>query len=252
MAVRDEIKEQQQKLKGKNFREKLAYFWDYYKIHTIVILFTAFTIGIFIRDMKAGKDDAFSALILNSYGYERQEEFQEDFAVYAGIDTEAYNCQIDASSTLSLDSMSQLDLAFSQRLAGMVQTSALDAFVSDMKIFGHYAEGMMFLDLREELTAEEYAKYEPYFYYVDAALIEENAQTQDETDSEPQAENAAASADPSSMEKPVPVGVILEDSSRLAQWNCYADTGEDPVFGFVFSGQHRELAHLFLAYLTGE
>lgn len=252
MAVRDEIKEQQQKLKGKSFREKLEYFWDYYKIHTIVILFAAFTIGIFVRDMRASKDDAFSALILNSYGYERQEEFQEDFAVYAGIDTEVYNCQIDASSTLSLNSMTQLDLAFSQRLAGMVQTNALDVFVSDAEIFGHYAEGMMFPDLREELTAEEYAKYEPYFYYVDVALIEENARMQDKLYSEPQAENATDPADPSAMKEPVPVGIILKDSSRLAQWNCYADTDEDPVFGFVFSGQHQEMAHLFLAYLTGE
>lgn len=249
MAVRDEIKEQQQKLKGKNFREKLEYFWDYYKIHTIVILFAVFTIGIFIRDTMAGKDDAFSALILNSYGYERQEEFQEDFAAYADIDTEAYNCQIDTSSTLSFDSMTQLDLVFSQRLAGMVQTNALDVFVSDAETFGHYADEMMFLDLRDELTAEEYKKYEPYFYYIDAALIEENAQAEElYPDSAP--ETAADPAVPSAMKDPVPVGIYLEDSARLAQWNCYSDTGETPVFGFVFNGKHQDPAHSFLAYLT--
>ena len=35
MAMKDEVKEQQQKLKGKTAREKLEYFWDYYKVHTI-------------------------------------------------------------------------------------------------------------------------------------------------------------------------------------------------------------------------
>ncbi len=259
MAMRDEVKEQQQKLKGKSFQEKLGYFWDYYKVHTIVVLFAAFAIGIFIKDMVTSKDDAFSAVVLNSYGYEQQADFQEDFAAYAGIDTKTYNCQIDASSTLSLDAMTQLDLAFSQRLAGMVQTNALDAFISDTEIFGHYAEEMMFQDLREELDAEEYEKYEPYFYYVDAALIEQKAQEQEEFYSDSPQEDAADPADPSAMEEPVPVGIYLPDSAKLAQWNCYADgyangyadTGESPVFGFVFSGQHLDIAHLFLAYLTG-
>ena len=250
MAMRDEVKEQQQKLKGKSFREKLEYFWDYYKIHTIVVLFAVFAVGIFIRDMVAHKDDAFSAVVLNSYGYERQAEFQEDFAAYAGIDTQTYQCQIDASSTLSLDAMTQIDLAFTQRLAGMVQTNALDAFVSDAEIFGDYAADMMFQDLRVELDAEEYEKYEPYFYYIDAALIEEQAKAQEEPYMDSPMETAEDPADPSAMEEPVPVGIYLPDSSKLAQWNCYANIDESPVFGFVFSGQHLDIAHLFLAYLT--
>ncbi len=251
MAMRDEVKEQQQKLKGKSVREKLEYFWDYYKVHTIVVLFAAFAICIFIKDMMASKDDAFSALVLNSYGYEQQADFQEDFAAYAGINTKTYNCQIDAASTLSLDAMTQLDLAFSQRLAGMVQTNALDAFVSDAEIFGHYAEGMMFQDLRGELSAEEYEKYEPYFYYVDAVFIEEKNRVQEEDPySDSPQETAADPTDPSTMKDPVPVGIYLPDSAKLAQWNCYMNTEEAPVFGFVFSGKHPDTAHLFLAYLT--
>lgn len=234
MAMRDEVREQQQKLKGKSFQEKLGYFWDYYKIHTIVALFAVLTIGIFIRDALSSKDNAFSALLLNSYGNEMQESFQEDFAAYAGIDTNHYNCLIDASSTYSLDFMTQIDLAFAQRLTGQVQTNDLDAFISDANVFGHYAKGMMFLDLREELSEEEYEKYEPYFYYVDAAAMKEDI---DHTD-------------PSAMEEPVPVGIYLKDCSKLAQWNCYTNTGETPVFGFVCTSQKKDLARLFLAYLT--
>ena len=37
-SVHDEVKEQQQKLKGKPFKEKWAYFWEYYKIQTIVVI----------------------------------------------------------------------------------------------------------------------------------------------------------------------------------------------------------------------
>ena len=37
-SVHDEVKEQQQKLKGKPFKEKWAYFWEYYKIQTNVVI----------------------------------------------------------------------------------------------------------------------------------------------------------------------------------------------------------------------
>ena len=37
-SVHDEVKEQQQKLKGKPFKEKWAYFWEYYKIQTLVAI----------------------------------------------------------------------------------------------------------------------------------------------------------------------------------------------------------------------
>ncbi|HBA69239.1 MAG TPA: hypothetical protein DCZ40_07770 [Lachnospiraceae bacterium] len=250
MALKDEVREQQEKLRGKSFREKLEYFWDYYKIHTLVILFAAFTIGLFIRDTANSKDDAFSAVVLNSYGFEMQEAFQEDFASYAGIDTDTYNCLIDATSTLSLDSMTQFDLAFSQRLTGLVQTSSLDAFISDAEIFGHYAEGMMFQDLREVLSEEEYKKYEPCFYYIDEAAIKESGGMDEGLYPDEQTKPSPDPADPDAMETPVPVGIYLKDSSKLAQWNCYADTKETPVFGFVFTSKRPDLSRLFLAYLT--
>ena len=37
-SVWDEVKEQRRKLKGRPFREKLSWFWEYYKIHTLVVL----------------------------------------------------------------------------------------------------------------------------------------------------------------------------------------------------------------------
>ena len=45
MAMRDEVREQQNKLKGKTFKEKLNYFWDYYKVHTIALVFAIIVIS---------------------------------------------------------------------------------------------------------------------------------------------------------------------------------------------------------------
>ena len=38
MAVSDEIKEQHDKVKQMGFKARMAYFWEYYRIPTIVIL----------------------------------------------------------------------------------------------------------------------------------------------------------------------------------------------------------------------
>ena len=60
MAMRDEVREQQNKLKGKTFKEKLDYFWDYYKVHTIVLVFSIVVISVFVKDIVTSKDNAFS------------------------------------------------------------------------------------------------------------------------------------------------------------------------------------------------
>ena len=51
MAMRDEVREQQNKLKGKTFKEKLNYFWDYYKVHTIALVFAIIVISVFVKDI---------------------------------------------------------------------------------------------------------------------------------------------------------------------------------------------------------
>lgn len=229
MAMHDEVKEQHKKLKGRSFREKLEYFWYYYKIHVFAAILAAAAAGIFIRDMAASRPEAFSAVLLNAGGSERQADFQADFAAYAGIDTEAYDCAIDTGTSLSVGSMSQTGFVTSQKLIGLAQAGNIDVMVSDSEAFESYAEGKMFLDLREELTPEEYSRYREDFYYID--YTDENGTLTEEN---------------------VPVGICLKDSAKLKEWGCYSDAAAPPIFGFVYSSKRPELCRLFLEYLTAE
>lgn len=256
MAIRDEVKEQQNKLQGKTFKEKLAYFWDYYKIHTFVVLLIILIVGIFIKDAITAKDSAFSATLLNAYGTDTQEDFQKDFAAYAGIDLNIYDCFIDLASTLSYETMSQMDLAVSQRILAMAQTGEIDVMVSDEAPFANYSKALMFKDLREELSAEEYTKFEPYFYYIDKALLdvddEENESIYDENGNPVLVDALVDHRNPDVMEDPMPVGIYLDDNIRLKEWNCYNYENASPIFGFVYSSERPELCHQFLSYLTKE
>ncbi len=252
MAMHDEIREQQKKLQGKTFKEKLGYFWDYYKVHTIVALIVLILGGALIRDIVTSKEEAFSATLLNAYGSERQSIFEDDFAGYAGIDTETYSCYIDTTSTLNYKMTSEVDLAIFQRLVAMAQTGGLDVVTGDLMPFTHIAGTGMFLDLRDVLTDEEYARYEPYFYYIDGVLLEDDDEdvTYDSDGSTDFIDTSIDHTDPSSMEKPIPVGIYLPDSAKLEEYGCYTLSGETPIFGFIFSSARLETAKQFLQYLT--
>ena len=45
MSIWEETKEQRQKMKGKSLKEKWNYFWEYYKIHTLVIILGVSLVG---------------------------------------------------------------------------------------------------------------------------------------------------------------------------------------------------------------
>lgn len=252
MALRDEVREQQSKLKGKSFKEKMSYFWDYYKVHTIAALFTVIIGSILIHDTVTSKDYAFSATMLNAFAGTSQEAIETEFAEYVGIDTTEYACFIDTVSTLSYDTMSQMDMAVSQRIVALAQTNGLDVLVSDFEPFSNYSQSLMFRDLREELTAEEFEKFQDDFFYIDAAAIDaNNSETYyDESGVSEIVDADINHTDPSVMEDPVPVGIFLENSPKLEEFGCYKLEGQTPIFGFVYSSVDTANAHQFLKYLT--
>lgn len=254
MSIWEETKEQRQKMKGKSLKEKWNYFWEYYKIHTLVIILGVSLVTWFVHDIVTAKDEAFTATLLNSYGQDGQEGMAAEFAAYAGIDTDIYSCYLDCEATLNYSTMSQADLSYSQRIAVMTQSKTLDVIISDTEPFDNYATSEFFVDLREELTPEEYARFEPHFFYVDGAAIEARNNgaepVYDENGLLQVSDPNIDHADPASMKDPIPVGIYLEDCKKFEQWGCYTYMKETPIFGFVCTSQRKDMAHLFLQYLT--
>lgn len=74
-SIVEEIREEQKKVFATmSFKEKLAYFWDYYKIHTIAaVLVIAFVIA-FISSYRSNKPFAFYAVLLNAASTEENHD----------------------------------------------------------------------------------------------------------------------------------------------------------------------------------
>ena len=65
-GIIDEIREQQHKMKDMTWKERFAYYWEYYKVHTIVTIVAIIAIVCTIRTLVNTKDYAFYGLMLNA------------------------------------------------------------------------------------------------------------------------------------------------------------------------------------------
>ena len=90
MAVMDEFKEEREALKNGTPKQKLAYFWYYYKWHVIIALVVIIMIVSFVKQLTDRKDPSFYAVMLNASLLDQmtseQPDFVTDFAEKEGID----------------------------------------------------------------------------------------------------------------------------------------------------------------------
>lgn len=258
-GVIDEIRQQQMKTKEMSAKGKLEYFWDYYKVHTIVAILVIFFAAMFIRDVATAKDYNFYSILFNA----RQlsgDGLESAFSEYAGLDTENYECYIDASTGLSLTSFTEYDMATVQKLMATIQIGDLDTVVFNSELFNNYAGNEMFLDLRTVLSEEELNVWKDYLYYID--YVEVAAEREDVDVEEALAEKDAADDEmrqqeileetnrhrsPEGMAEPVPVGIFMEESPFAEKSGAYS--GLVPVFGFVSTSKRTETGKQFLEFL---
>ncbi len=250
MAVMDEFREEREALKQGTFKQKAAYFWDYYKWHAIgTIAGIAILISV-IYGIATRKENAFYAAMLNSVDLRQDEGFAADFMEYAGIDPETYAVTFDNSLYISFDHFDDMTVASTEKLMAYLAAAQLDVILSGDGLFSHYANEETFSDLREVLTEEQLAVCEPYFYYVDRTLVEQivEAASNLDTSFDPEIPDPTK---PELMDDPVPVGIYVEHSKKLTS-SYHLGEGDRIVMGLLPNSRHTQTSLAFLDYLFSE
>lgn len=252
MPVMDEFREEREALKHGTPKEKFSYFLDYYKWHVIVGVAVIAMIISLVSQILSRKDTIFYVVMINGVEGTAIEEYKKDFAEYAGLDLEGNDILFD--TTVRIGSNDPNDpgyynpdaLASSEKLMVYIASSEVDVFVTDTGTLQQYAYNEFLLDLRELLTQEQIAAYEPCFYYVDQAVITEKNAAEDAMnyDYTPVYPDPLS---PSSMKEPVPVGICIPDSSSLKENFHYAK--DNLVLGVVVNSKRKETASLFIDYV---
>lgn len=245
MAVMDEFKEERNKIKNASFKDKLKYFWCYYRWHTFVTIMIIAVIGLWIHDVSTRKENAFFAALLNSAVLDQELTLDQEFAEYAGIDTDKYLILLDSTMNIDPTAKDEMSVSSSQRMMIYTTSGELDAIVGGEDVFPGYAYNDMFFDLREILSEEQIAAYEPYFYYADRSVMKTIAEARENL--EPT--NITELPDPTKpelMDDPVPIALFVNDSVKLKDNVFFVGK---PAIGILVNAPHPETSLQFIDFL---
>lgn len=253
MAVMDEFKEEREALRNGTPKEKLSYFWYYYKWHVIGTLIAVILIGSFVHQLLTRTETVFDAVMMNTVLMTQDNAYEDEFAAYLGIDPKEEDIMFDTSIQILDNSMDDTTYTSVMKLSAYTAAGDLDVMVTDTASFRKYANSECFFDLRTILTDEQLVKYEPYFYYVDQKIIDEINTISDNPDRLDELDNIVYPdpTRPEEMETPIPVGIYLDNSQKLRD-NFYFrgqdGTAEHIAIGIYVNTSHLENALKFLEF----
>lgn len=246
MPVMDEFKEERAAMKNGTPKQKLSYFWDYYKWHVIVGCAALIALASFISQVVNRKDTALSVVLINCSERDSSidhSEYTAAFAEYAGIDETEYEIIYDTSIWLG----GSEQYASVQKLVAYIAAADLDVIISDPDSLISYAYQENFFDLRQFLDQEQMERCKDSFFYIDGAVVEEIDDARQAGDYEftPVYKD---SRHPEAMQDPIPVGIYLGADFPLSEY--YLFSGDECVACAVINTTRPELTSRFLDFLT--
>ncbi len=263
-TIWEETKTQGAKMKGRPLREKLEYFWEYYKIHTLVTATILFIVISLIHAWATSKDYALSIVVANSMINSMEgvsEGWKSDLTDILDFDTKKYEVGIDTSVMLGVDTASaDQEYSSSQKMAAMLSAESIDIIITDSQMFEQYAQNQYLHDLRDLYTAEELATMEGRIYYTDAATYSDYDSAETDVLSI-QAAYVTDHRDPSSMKQPIPVGIYADKSTRIGKSEIYFNLDaaapfqghpREAVIGIPINTPRVEAAVAGVEYFTGD
>lgn len=246
MPVMDEFKEERAAMKNGTPKQKLAYFFDYYKWYVVAGVVVVIFIGSIIHNIVTHKDTAFYAMLINSVpvNFSEDTDDTEAFAAYAGIDTEEYQVFYDTSAQIGIDAGT--DYQTLQQIMVHITAADLDVMVSDTDSLMRYAYLGDFHDLRDLLTPEQLEKCGDSFFYIDKAVLDEVEAARKDYDQEYEPDYGDP-RHPEDMREPVPVGVYLGAGCPLLQDYIFRE--ESPAACVLVNTRHPETSARFIEFL---
>lgn len=229
MALQDEIKQEHKKVKDMTIKGKLKYFWDYYKIHTIVGIIVAFGLVIFVRDIIRGNRPVYlDAIMINTIlDYNDPNTIGDDFAEYANVDLDVYNLSIDSSASMALEGGDQMSMATAQKIMALFQAKSLDVLVAPEEIIDFYSSEDVFGDMNNYLSSDKIKLLKDNGFPIYYSKNEEGVT--------------------------FPAGFYISESEYLKNKSEYGTYTEDanPIFAVTFCNANPESTIEFLSMLTG-
>lgn len=229
MALSDEIREQQAKLKELSTGDKIKYIWDYYKVHFIVAIALIIIASSLIKDVIANHRPEFiNVMVLNTtYDINAFDDgIEARTAQYAGIDTKTTQLNFDTTTDYQgSDSADSSSMAVNLKILAQFQAKTLDVMIAPEEVILEYATSGGYSNLLEYFTQEELDRLAEQGYPILTADVNGTKE---------------------------PIGISLKNSpflKSLPEGYPYGENTE-PYFTMALGLPHPESAKTFLQMLT--
>lgn len=249
MALMDEFKEEREQIKNGTWKQKVAYFWEYYKWYVIVPVIVIGFIGTTIYQKVTAPETILNGVLLNAYSSEADSACQDmigDFSEELKIDTEEYAVTLNTTmSYVANDTSGTANYESVQALMAWIAAGSVDFICSDHESMTDLAYNGYFVDLRDFLSEEQIEKYEPYFLYIDSTVSKElDAAFDNDVDSA--SISIPDCTKPETMEDPIPVMIDFSNNAKLAEIYTASDT---LALGIAANAPNEDMILNFLNYI---
>ena len=256
-------------MKGKPFKEKLAFYWEYYRLPVIVgVLLVAFLIYMVIS-LTLRKDTAFLGVFVNAHEGDSAKAYMTAFAEEAGVDGKKQEIIADVSlSIVFSETISENTFSSIQSIQSMIAAKEIDCMMADRDAFVFLAYSDYLIDLREFMSEKELAAFGEAVFYANAALFPDGSEKNESpagadqetvwpTDTAgepwPSTSSGLIYPDPSKPERmtdPVPVGIFLSERTEAFD-EAFRFTYGDPVAGIASTSRRGGISADFIRYVLG-
>lgn len=255
MTFIQQIREDRENLRGKSWKEKVSHIFTYYWFPILVIL-VVLIVGIsLIRTNVSAREPALSGILLNCRGYDSMlsdtdsADFSAGFLEELSLDPSDYTLSFRMNMIYSQGGGSAAgaysDYQSLMTIMSCVAAGELDFITGDLGTMVGLAYQDYFADLSQVLGQEQYECYEPYFLYVDLAVMEKiNSRAGEAEKAEVEIPDCRK---PETMERPVPVLIDMSGSGELQ--SVYAGFADTLAFGFIANAPHPENTLQYIDYL---
>lgn len=168
-TLKQEAREEREKLKNMSLKDKLWYIWEYYKVHIIgVVVVLAVVISVSTTMYNNRFDTALYCVVVNNRTSEPGNETQvlEELREYLGL-SDIREIVYDSSMFVSYgdNSMSELSYATMAKISALVASRDLDVMISDSENIDHYSLLGGVSDLEQVLPPDLYEQLKDRMYY---------------------------------------------------------------------------------------
>lgn len=251
MPLMDEFKKERESIRNGSVTQRISYFWDYHKWHVFLALIILIFIANLIYNSVTRPDTILNGILLNSSpegSADPSADLVSGFFAAQNIDTKEYDAYLDTSLYYVAAKPSEIISSNYRTMQAILTRSSigdLDFITADQTPLIDLAYKDLFWNLTEILDEEQQALYEPYFCYVDMAVVREldeaNARNEDVSYIE-----YPDYTKPEAMAEPVPV---LIDLSRSEMLNAAYNNAYDTLAIGIVNDTNLETTLFFIDYL---